>query len=225
MDEKELAAVRRENLRKWMDARDMTGSQLAEKIGSGRAYASLLFNPSRYFGEKAARHIEEKLRMPKGYLDATGRVAMASGDWGRPEDLDDEVFGAVKPVGIRISPSGELEAVATDLPPISFPKSWLIDRGVTERSNLRICKVSGSAMEPYLQAGDSVMIDVGQVGIRDGDVYAIRHGGDMRLRRLFITVDGGVQLRSDNPTHPSETLPCDAAAKLGVIGRVIWRAG
>lgn len=225
MNEKEMASLRRENLRRWMDARDMTGSQLAEKIGSGRAYASLLFNPSRYFGEKAARHIEEKLRMPPGYLDASTRGAMVTSDWSRPDELDDEVYGLVGHVGMRVGDGGGIEAVPTRLPPLPFSKRWLQAHDVTSSDNLRLSEVSNASMEPYVRPGDVVMVDIGQMTIIDGEVYAIRHGGDIRFRRLFSTVDGGIRLQADNPSHPSETLHVDAVSKLVVIGRVIWRAG
>jgi phage repressor protein C with HTH and peptisase S24 domain len=225
MDEKELAEIRRENLRRWMEARSMTGTQLAEKIGSGRAYASLLFNPSRYFGEKAARHIEEKLRMPKGYLDSSTKEVLATDNWRRPEELDDEVFGLVHQVGMRVAEDGSIQSVPARLPPLPFDKRWLISRSVTASDRLRICRVPNAAMEPYLRAGDVVMVDSAQTVIQDGEVYAIRHGDDIRLRRLFVTVDGGIQLRSDNPAHPTETLTGESACKLVVVGRVIWRAG
>lgn len=225
MDEKQMAEVRRENLRRWMAARDMTGSQLAEKIGSGRAYASLLFNPNRYFGEKAARNIEEKLRMPRGYLDGIAKGVMATADWVRADEIDDEVAALVKQVGLAIAPDGSLQDVQARLPPLPFQKRWLIERGVTLADRLRILHVSSGGMEPYIRSGDCVIVDMAQSAIRDGGVYAIRHGGEIRFRRLFGTVDGGLQLHSDNPSHPSESLSSEAASRLVVVGLVIWRAG
>lgn len=225
MNEKEMASIRRNNLASWMSARGMSRSDLADKIGSGRAYASLLFSPDRYFGEKAARNIEDKLRMPRGYLDTGPKTAMVSLDWSSPDSLDDEVFGLVRQTGIRVSADGNLESVAASRPPLPFSKDWLKASGVSDGGRLRFWRAANAGMEPFIRAGDCVMIDMGQVAIKDGEVYAIKHGHDIRLRRIFCTVDGGLLLHADNPSHPSETLAADSVERLQVVGRVIWRAG
>lgn len=225
VDEKEMAAIRRENLRGWMTAREITSSQLADKIGSGRAYTSLLFNPSRYFGEKAARHIEECLRMPRGYLDTTAKAVMTTDSWSTPQDLDDEVFALVRQVDIGLDANGQVVTSEIKAPALPFSKGWLLARRVTASKQLRICTVRSTGMEPFARVGDQVMLDTGQTAVEDGEVYAIRHGSQIRLRRLFATVDGGLQLHADNPSHPSETLTKEASAELAVLGRVIWRAG
>lgn len=79
--------------------------------------------------------------------------------------------------------------------------------------------------EPIVGIGHQVAVVMVQTAIERGEICAIRHGNQIRLRRLFRTVDGGLQLHVDNPAHPSESLSREASAELVVLGRVIWRAG
>lgn len=112
-----------------------------------------------------------------------------------------------------------------DLPPLAFRQDWLRTKSISARSNLRIMSVSGDSMEDYLQDGDTVMIDMGQKSVTDGQVYAISYGNELRVKRLRKRFDGGLIIQSDNPHYAEETLTAKDASAVKVIGRVLWRAG
>ena len=222
MDEKNLAVVRRENLRKWMDQRRMKSGELATAIGSGRAYASLLFREDRHFGEKAARNIEQKLRMPDGYLDSYGATPITVADWGAPGELQDGVYALVPRVEIRINEeTGVVESVICPLPPMAFTRRWMLERGITQRDALRFCVVGGVSMDPLLHDGDLVMVDTAQHGLVDGGMYAIRYGREIRVRKLFSTLDGGIRIHAVNAEFPDEVVRPDAPT-FQVLGRKVW---
>ena len=222
----QLANIRRAQLRKWMDERGLNNTDLAARIGSGRAYVSLLFNPDRHFGEKAARSIEKKLFMPTGHLDAN-KPSMAPVDtWENPEDLPEGVYALVPRVGIRLSAGNGLEAVDdSDLPPLAFRESWLKKKSVSSRNNLRVLEVDGPSMEPLLMDGDVVLIDLGQRDVVDQSVYAIAYGNELRIKRLSKRFDGGLIIRSDNQQYPEEVISPGDMEHVRVIGRMLWRGG
>jgi len=56
-------------------------------------------------------------------------------------------------------------------------------------------------------------------------VYAILHSGELRIKRLIKTFEGGVRIRSDNAAYPEEILTPAQAETLTVLGAAIWRAG
>lgn len=225
MDEKKLAAVRRENLRKWMTQRGIKNGELATAIGSGRAYASLLFREDRHFGEKAARNIESKLRMPDGYLDSHGLAPVTVNEWVAPGELQEGVYALVPRVELRVDEeSGALISVACQLPPLAFTRQWMLDRGITKRDALRFCVMAGSSMEPLLQAGDLVMIDTAQKGLVDGGTYAIQYGREIRVRKLFSTLDGGIRIHCASAEFPDEVVRPGTEA-FQVLGRKVWRGG
>lgn len=220
-----LAEIRRKNLRKWMDQNGMKSGELATAIGRGRAYASLLFREDRHFGEKSARRIEQKLRMPVLHLDSLGKPSLNVSDWGSPLELQDGLHALVPHVLLGIDEEkGEVVSVVSGLPPLGFTRQWLLARGVTNRDELRFCRVNGSAMEPLLHDGDVAMIDRAQHGLVEGGVYAIRYGREIRVRKLFSTLEGRILIRCINQDFPDETVSPDAKS-FSVLGRKLWRGG
>ncbi|MDO9252586.1 MAG: XRE family transcriptional regulator [Hydrogenophaga sp.] len=226
MDKKNPAQQRRENLKRWMDSRTVSSSDLARRIGSGRAYVSLLFREDRHFGEKAARSIEASLGLPDGWLDATSIHPSTVSEWASPDDLDPEVFALVPRIEVSLSAgSGSLVNTEQQLPPLAFRRDWLRKKGVTSRDNLRLCEIRGQSMEPGLMDGDIAMIDLGQRQVKDGEVYAVRFGDELRIKRLFKTLDGGLRLHSDNPNFPDELISPAGSGLFEVLGLKLWRCG
>lgn len=224
--ENKIAATRRRRLREWLDESGISNTELAQKLGTGRAYVSTLFTPSRHFGEKAARSIEEKLRLPSMYLDSEEQKLSTVMDWEHPEELPEDMFALVPRVAVEMAAGNGLIAVEEEgMPPLAFKRSWLTRKAVTSKDNLRIVGVSGDSMSPYLEDGDVVMIDMGQTDVTDGEVYAIRYGHDLRIKRLIKRFDGGLVLRSDNPRFPEEVIAPADLEHVQVLGRMIWRAG
>lgn len=225
-DKNELAALRRVNLLAWMELHSLTQTKLAEELGVGRAYVSLLFKPHKFFGEKAARSMELKLHMPPGYLDSDQTKPMAVEEWSEPTDLPDGVYALVPRVAVAFSAgNGTMVDVEQDLPPLAFRRDWLQKQLVTSRKNLRVVEVKGDSMEPYLRDGDTVLIDTGQHDIKDSEVYAIAYGHDLRVKRLSHRFDGGLVIRSDNPKYADEVLTAADAEHVRLLGRVLWRGG
>lgn len=221
-----LATLRRSNLQTWLDEHAMTRSDMASKMGTGRAYVSNLFKPDRYFGEKAARKIEEMLGMPKLHLDQRAGLLKPIEVWGKPEDLAPGIFALVPRVAVSLSAgNGELVHEEQPLPPLAFREDWLRNKGVTSRANLRVCEVTGESMEPYLHSGDVVLIDIGQTSIKDGEVYAIRYGSEVRIKRLFRRMDGSIRITSDNQRFPEDVATPADADHFFIIGAVLWRGG
>lgn len=224
--ENKIAAIRRRRLREWLDEHGVSNTELAKRLEVGRAYVSTLFTPSRHFGEKAARSIEAKLRLPAGYLDTEEQTLSTVLDWETPEELPEDMFALVPRVSVEMAAGNGLVAVEEEgMPPLAFKRSWLTRKNVTSKDNLRIVGVSGDSMSPYLEDGDVVMIDMGQTAVQDGEVYAIRYGHDLRIKRLIKRFDGGLVLRSDNPRFPEEVIAPADLEHVQVLGRMIWRAG
>lgn len=221
----QLPELRRRNLRRWMDDKHLRQADVATRIEKGRAYVSNLFLPDRAFGEKAARYIESKLFMPNGWLDSNHSMPEAVAVWSRVDDLSADVFALVPRVDLRLSVGPGSVPRESPLPPLAFRADWLRKKGVASRSTLRVCAVAGDSMEPYLMDGDEVLVDTGQADLVDGEVYALRVGDEVNMRRLFKRVGGSLLLKSDNPAFPDETVRPEELDQLRVLGRVLWRSG
>lgn len=219
-----MAARRRRNLLAWMASNKITRTELALRLKVGRAYVSLLFDPGRHFGERAARAMELKLHLPEGYLDSDGAAPTAVAHWSAPEDLPDGMYALVARVEVRIE-SGALVDVEQELPPLAFRRDFLQRKLVTSRDSLRFCEVGGDSMQPYLFGGDLVLVDMAQTEVKDGEIFAISHSSEIRIKRLMKRFDGGLYIRSDHPGYPEESLSPEQAESILIIGRVLWRAG
>jgi phage repressor protein C with HTH and peptisase S24 domain len=218
---------RRENLLRQLEKTKLNRSDFAKKAGVSRSYLTQLLTEDFRFGERAARALENNLGLPDKVLDmAEEPLVMTVEVWDKPSDLPDGVFAIVPRISVTLSAgAGAVTGVEMDLPPLAFREDWLRKKNVTSKTNLRTCEVTGDSMEPYLQDGDTVLIDLGQTELMDNEIYAIRYGDELRIKRLSKRFDGGIMVRSDNPAYPMETIGESDLEHVQVIGRMLWRGG
>lgn len=165
------------------------------------------------------------LRSPGArYLIAKGHPVQ---EWSNAKDLPDNEFAIVERKRVKLSAGdGKVLFEEEPLPPLAFRAQWLRSRGVTRRDRLVLVYAEGDSMEPALLDGDAVLCDMGQVEVHDGDVYAIDYGGELKVKRLSKTFNGGLRIISDNAAkYPPETLSEEQAHSIRVLGRVLWRGG
>jgi len=120
-----------------------------------------------------------------------------------PEPVNDTVIP---------SPSGILTGVA-------FCRNWLGRHGLDAKS-LNAATIRGNSMDPTIRNGDNILIDMGSREILDGEIYAIRDGETLMIKRLQRQLGGRVRMISDNALYPVIDAPM---ADLDVVGKVVWR--
>ncbi len=87
-------------------------------------------------------------------------------------------------------------------------------------AGLAVLEARGDSMEPGIKDGALLLIDESDQRIFDG-IFAFVLAGDARVKR-FRRLASGLQLISDNPAYPSETVEGDDLGNLQIIGRVLW---
>jgi len=102
-----------------------------------------------------------------------------------------------------------------------FNLSTLSSAGVAP-SRAACCRVSGDSMEPMLPDGATVGLDTSDIHIKDGKVYAINHGGMLRVKFLYRMPFNGLRIRSANPDYQDEEISGEEAKDIRIIGRVFW---
>jgi phage repressor protein C with HTH and peptisase S24 domain len=224
---KDIYEIRRLNLLRQLEKSGVIKSEFARKIGISRAYLSQLITQGFRFGERSARGIEEALRLQQGTLDLVDADKLAPVEvWDSPSDLQEGVFAIVPRVAVSLAAgTGTLVEEEMDLPPLAFREDWLKKKNVTSRTNLRIAEVKGDSMEGYLFDGDIVLIDMGQKQVVDREVYAIRYGDEVRIKRLSKRFDKGLIISSDNKAYADESIAANDAQHIEVLGRMLWRGG
>lgn len=114
-----------------------------------------------------------------------------------------------------------------DSVPATYRLEWFIKEGI-KPENARRFKVHGDSMEPFLFDGDTVLVNLAERDILNGKVYAIRYGDELRIKRVYKKIDGGLVLHSDNPAHlprDEDVPPAIVQEHIGIIGRVRDKSG
>jgi phage repressor protein C with HTH and peptisase S24 domain len=104
----------------------------------------------------------------------------------------------------------------------AFDETWLKSLTSSPSGRLSIIRVEGDSMAPTLNAGDDILVDLGDCNtrLRDG-IYVLRADDALVVKRLALHPAGRrVTVQSDNPAYP-DWPDCDIE-ELHCIGRVIW---
>lgn len=102
---------------------------------------------------------------------------------------------------------------------LRFSRATLRRQGVHYEN--AVCVVAdGNSMEPVIPNGATVGIDTGNKTIRDGSIYAINHGGLLRIKLLYNMPNNQIKIRSYNTDeYDDEIANLD---EVSVIGKVFW---
>jgi len=106
---------------------------------------------------------------------------------------------------------------------LRFAKSTLRRAGV-DPDNAGCAVVRGNSMDRIIPDGTTIGVDKGSAAIRDGEIYAIDHGGMFRVKYVYRMPGGGLKLSSENEAeHPPEMYSADQVKDaIRVIGRIFW---
>ncbi|MBC2655531.1 helix-turn-helix transcriptional regulator [Pseudomonas sp. MSSRFD41] len=110
---------------------------------------------------------------------------------------------------------------------LRFGRISLRNKGV-DPGSARCVTVVGNSMEPILRNGSTVAVDTSNTRIVDGDMYAIDHAGQLRIKQLYRLPGAGLRIRSFNrDEHPDEEYT-EAQVRdheITILGRVFWSGG
>ncbi len=141
---------------------------------------------------------------------------------------DDEVYVPFLHEVELAAGSGRFAIEESDSSRLRFFKKDLRQNGV-QFSNAKCVTVSGNSMVPVLRDGATVGINMGKNSfgdIVDGEMYAINHHGQLRVKQVY-RIPAGIRLRSFNrDDHPDEdyTFQDVQEQQISILGHVFWWA-
>lgn len=239
----DISEIRRSNLRRLMQSRfEGKQARLADALGKSPNYISRCLSASstsrKNIGEDFAREIESTLGLARYSLDMEGgdvsplQPVEANAHFAGPIDVwdddtpldDDEVYVPfLKEVELSAG-SGRTIVEQSHKQKLRFGKMTLRRQNV-QPSEAVCVTVSGNSMEPVLPHGSTVGVDQGCTSITDGKMYALNHGGQLRVKTLYRLPGGGIRMRSYNrEEHPDEEYTAEQLVKneILIIGKVFW---
>ena len=144
---------------------------------------------------------------------------------GGPADDEAQLPGLVTvkrhPVTVSAGP-GAIVTEELGKPYFAFDERWLKALTPSAPGNLSIVRVEGDSMAPTLNAGDDILVDLGDARdrLRDG-IYVLRIDEALVVKRIALhPVGRRITVQSDNPAYPD--WPDCGPNDIRPIGRVIW---
>jgi len=125
------------------------------------------------------------------------------------------------PVMVSAGP-GAIVTEELGKPYFAFDERWLKALTPSSPARLSIVRVEGDSMAPTLNAGDDILVDLGDAAerLRDG-IYVLRIDDALVVKRIALNPVGRrVTVQSDNPAYPD--WPDCGLGDIKPIGRVIW---
>src|SRR4051794_18340031 len=147
--------------------------------------------------------------------------ALLGGPAGETSAVNGLVSVKRHPVMVSAGP-GAIVTEELGKPYFAFDERWLKALTPSTPSNLSIVRVEGDSMAPTLNAGDDILVDLGDCEdrLRDG-IYVLRIDDALVVKRLALNPIGKrVTVQSDNPAYPD--WPDCSLNEIKCIGRVIW---
>ena len=102
--------------------------------------------------------------------------------------------------------------------PLPFGRATLRRKSISP-DNVFCCTLTGDSMEEKIAEDAAIAVDAGEKTIRDGKIYAFRHGDLFRVKYLSRLPGGRVKIKSHNPAYEDEEAGLE---DIEVIGRVFW---
>lgn len=102
---------------------------------------------------------------------------------------------------------------------LAFRRDWLKAEGL-DAKHLAAIRARGDSMEPTIQSGDTLLIDLRVTTPRADGIYIIEQEGGLSAKRIQRAPDGTLYIGSDNPAYREFIVRPDTP--LNIIGRLAW---
>lgn len=126
---------------------------------------------------------------------------------------------------IHITPScgrGTVVLEEPEVTPVKIGREIIRDLWhVPDASSLKLFKASGDSMEEVIEDGNLLLVDTSRTDFANGGIFIITINNDWFVKRLRLRVTGELDIISDNPKYPIETVLPHDNVEIKVMGRVI----
>ncbi|MEW6691587.1 MAG: S24 family peptidase [Pseudomonadota bacterium] len=102
---------------------------------------------------------------------------------------------------------------------LAFRRDWLKQEGL-DPAHLAAIRARGDSMEPTIQSGDTLLVDLRMTTPRADGIYIIEQDGGLSAKRIQRAPDGTLYIKSDNPAYQTFVLGPDA--RVNIVGRLAW---
>ncbi|WP_118813946.1 LexA family transcriptional regulator [Neisseria lactamica] len=205
-----------EKIRQIIEFNKITIDEFAERIGEKPTRLKDVLRGKQRPPLKMIQSIVEIFQVDANWL--IGK----SGNFLGVEKYDRDDYAYIPMYDVEVSAGHGTTAYGVTEPAnhLAFRKDWLRQRGLHEQ-DLNIVTAKGDSMEPTISSKDTLLVDTSKTNPRDGNIYVIRSGDVLWVKRIQRQVDGNLLLISDNTTYPPMPLMLADHPDIQVIGQVV----
>lgn len=216
MNREELKELRIENLKNFFSNKTLPKKD--------KSLLSQLMSGKISFGEKVSRRLENEYGMGSGYLDSiipdSGAVAVLE------NTNTTYTHKSIEMYDIKLSAGNGNNVVwihHTKEDPLIFCENWFRAKRLNP-NDLRGMYVKGDSMTPVLKDRDTVLIDISDLELIDGEIYAVVYKDKFYIKQIKHFEDG-IKLISFNSDYDTMNVTNKDAERFQVLGRMVWRGG
>jgi transcriptional regulator with XRE-family HTH domain len=127
------------------------------------------------------------------------------------------LLGTDKEGGIAVQHNIEVGGLADDQYSFAYRRDFLQQLGVSPEA----CRVYMTT-DDSMNLGQQLLVDTSQKNLQDDKVFLIDTPAGLKVRRVFIQIDGQVRVCADRANVPEQLVPASAVKP---IGRVVAQQG
>ncbi|WP_062359533.1 LexA family transcriptional regulator [Vreelandella aquamarina] len=201
---------------KWLNAESMPGAAKMKAISDG---LGVRLEWLQYGVEPMTSEVKTLHRRPITSELELHDTEIVEGDG--PLEYDEVELPCFREVEFAAG-DGRTQVIENHGASMRFSLARLSRAGV-QPSHAACATVKGTSMEPTIADGSPIAIDKGSVHIVDGKIYALEHGGELRVKRLYKMPLNRIRLVSDNAEeYPEEVYMLGHEDAPRILGRVFW---
>ena len=152
-----------------------------------------------------------------GTVDDANSPPQFVSDTGKPR------YVAIPRLNIAASAGGGALAEHTQVVEyLAFDIDFVRNRFRRDPKHLVLIEARGDSMEPAIRDGDILTVDLtpGQP-LHNAQLYVLRVGDNLLVKRLEQRLDGGLIVHSDNTRYAPETIAREQLVNLNILGEVL----
>lgn len=141
--------------------------------------------------------------------------------WDSETPLDDDEFEVPYYKDVELTGGfGSFEQHDDGRRRIKYGKTAAYTSGASQTQSICMTLV-GDSMEDRIAAGSMIAVDLSKKDVREGKIYAFRHGQLLRVKYLIPKPDGGLIIRSHNKAYEDEHISTEEVENdINLIGWV-----
>ena len=124
-------------------------------------------------------------------------------------------------MGVGIINIDYLEIIDT----VTVAKKWAREKLGNNLSSIRVITARGDSMAETIQDGSVLFVDESITFYNGEGIYIIYTPDGLKAKRLQLTVSGVLNIISDNPKYPIETISKNEVEDIRICGKVkgVWQ--